>query len=168
MRWISFIIALLIFTIVGSSNMMNYLTIGQLNIRPQLLIILLLFLTANIEPRDAILVSFITGFLADISGVTIGPALIAFGIMGSGFSTFKEMLVLNRMRYQAVTLFLFSILALATIEALTFIKTGQSSPKFFYAIVLQSLYTALVGPIIWKGLANISFIFGIVKTRRRR
>ena len=168
MRWISFIITLLIFTVVGSGNLMNYISLGELNIKPQLLIILLIFLTSHVNSRDATMLCFTIGFFADISSATVGPAMVAFGLWGYLFATIKEMLVLNRMRYQALILFLFSAISMATIEALTFFKTGQSSPKIFYSIILSSLYTALVGPIIWKGLMSISFIFGITNLHKRR
>ncbi len=168
MRWISFMFILLVFTIVGSGNLMNYISLGELNIRPNLLIILLVFLSSYVNSRDATMLCFTIGFFADVSGSTVGPAMVAFGLWGYLYSTIKEMLVLSRMRYQALILFLFSAISLATIEALTFFKTGQSSPRVFYSVILNSLYTALVGPIIWKILMSISFIFGFTNPHKRR
>lgn len=168
MRWITIIVILLFFTILDSGNISNYISVSQLNIKPEILIILLAFLSSKLEGRDCVLASFLIGFMADVSSTTIGPAILAYGIAGYGFSNIKDVLVLNRMRYQAITVFLLAVVVISLVEALTYFKIHQASPSIIMTVLGKSLYTALLAPFVWKFLQLISFLFGVKPSDSRR
>lgn len=168
MRWVSFTIFLILFTIVSAGNLLNYIAVGELNIKPDLLIVFMVFLATKIDARDAIIASFIIGFVSDAASTTVGPAMVAFGIIGSAFSAMKGMLIMERMRYQFFMIFFVSVVVLSIIETLTFLKTGSCSPRLFSTIFGTALYTSVVAPLIWRMLSSVSILFGVTEPRRRR
>ncbi|MBW1869979.1 MAG: rod shape-determining protein MreD, partial [Deltaproteobacteria bacterium] len=86
LRWIRFLVFLLLATLLNAGNVLNTISVTGLHIKPDLLLIALVFFSINIATTDAIAASFAIGFAADISSGTMGPCMIAFGVVGSFIS----------------------------------------------------------------------------------
>ena len=167
MKWLNFIIIVLATTLVNAGSTMNLIAIGSLEIRPNLLVVALAFFAYILERRDAVIAAFMIGFMADISGATMGPSMLAFGIIGSSFSAMRDLLIMQRRRNRFVAISLMSVCIMIIIDILTFYKTGSQITKPLITIPLSSLYTALAGAFLWYVFDFISVIFGAKKRNTR-
>ncbi len=168
MRWVRFSILLLVCTLLNAGNLLNSISLSSFNIRPDLLLVLLVFLSINCETTDAVIASFIIGFAADISGTAIGPYTISFGLIGSVISQMHKVVIMKRMVHQATAIFVTGIITGVLGRFLTFFKTGETASNVYVVVFGSCLYSALVGPVIWGGLSAISGWLGVRKQRYGR
>ncbi|MHC4245135.1 MAG: rod shape-determining protein MreD [Planctomycetota bacterium] len=77
MHWFRFAVLVLLATVLQASFF------ADLNSKPDLLLILLVFFAVYCDTSDAIICSFVIGFAADLIGQTMGPQMISYGIFGS-------------------------------------------------------------------------------------
>ena len=149
MHWIRFFTILLIVTVLNTGNLLNTIAIGSLNIRPDLLLILLIFFAANSPVLDAVIASFAIGFAADISGAAMGPHIVCFGLIGSAISQMRKVVIMKRMIHQAGAIFFAALFAGVLIQILTYIKTDIAASNIYRVISATALYSAIVGPVVW-------------------
>ncbi len=167
MKWLNFIVTIMIVTLINAGSIMRLITIGSFEIRPDLLIAALAFFAYISDRRDAIITSFMVGFMADISGSTMGPSLIAFGIVGVCFSAMRDVLLMDRRRNRVGAIFLMSIAVMIIVDILTAMKTGHHIARPYSTIPLGSLYTAVVGAIIWPVFDFMAVLLGVKKRNPR-
>jgi rod shape-determining protein MreD len=167
MKWINFIITVLVLTLINAGSVMEFISISSMDIRPNLLIPALAFFAYISNRRDAIIASFVIGFMFDISGHTMGPAMLAFGIVGSSFSSMRGVLLMDRKRNRFVAIFIMSVLIMVIIDMLTTFKTGRHMSNPFLSIPLSSLYTAIVGAFLWQIFDFTAVILGVKKRNSR-
>ncbi len=167
MKWLNFIITIMAVTLINAGSVMGFITISNLEIRPDLLIAALAFFAYISDRRDAIITSFMTGFMADISGSTMGPAMIAFGIVGVCFSALRDVLLMERRRNRFGAIFLMAMAVMLIIDLLTALKTGQHITRPYLVIPLCSFYTALVGAFIWPTFDFMAVVLGVKKRNPR-
>ncbi len=165
MYWIRFIIFVLIAAILNAGNLSSVIAIGSANIKPDLLLILLVFIAANSSSFDAIIASFVIGLFADISGSAIGPAMISFGLFGSLISQMRKVIIMKRMVHQAIAIFAIGLFGGCLTQILIFLKTGQKTPNLTTVIFATALYSAVIGPIVWVGLSAVSTWLGVRRFR---
>ena len=165
MRWLRFLIVLLICTLLNAGNLLNTVSMSSFNIRPDLLLILLVFVAINCETSDAIIASFIVGFAADISGSAIGPFTVGFGVIGSMISQLRKVVIMKRMVHQAAAIFVTGLIAGTLVQFLTFFKTGETPSNVYVILVGSCLYSAVIGPVIWLSLSALSGWLGVRKHR---
>ncbi|MHC5059770.1 MAG: rod shape-determining protein MreD [Planctomycetota bacterium] len=168
MRWIRFSIVLVVLTLLNAGNMLNTVSLSSYSLRPDLLLILLVFISINCERTDAIIASFVIGFAADISGSAIGPFTVAFGVIGSMFSQLRKVVIMKRMIHQGLAIFVTGLITGALAYLLTFFKTGDTGSNVFVVLVGSCFYSALVGPVVWLGLSAVSGWLGVRKHRSGR
>lgn len=168
MRWVRFIILILVVTLLNAGNALNMISIGGANIRPDLLLVLLLFIGVNCEVNDAMIASFIIGFVADISGATMGPYMLSFGVFGSLISQMRKVVIMKRMTHQAVAIFIFGLITVGLAEFLTALKLGSGTSNLFSAVIGTSVYSAVAGPFVWMVFAAIGEWIGISEKPHRR
>ena len=161
MRWVRFSIILFAATLLNSGNMLNMISVGSLNIKPDLLLILLLFFGINCEATAAVTASFAIGFAADISGSSMGPYIISFGLFGSLISQMRKVVIMKRMTHQGAAIFFTGIIAGGLAHILNLFKTGEVASNLFVVQAGTSLYSGLIGPFIWLVLSRISEWLGI-------
>lgn len=143
MRWLRFVVLLSLVTVLQAS------VLASLNIRPDLLLILLLFFAIYCNTYDAIITSFTIGFAADIIGYVIGPQIISFGLFGTLLAYLHSVIAVRKMPYQALAIFITGLLAGALTHLLTFLK-GQPTASGIYAVLFWTpLYSAVVGPFLF-------------------
>ena len=153
MRWFRFAVLVLIATILQTS------LVGMVSlrgVRPDLLLILLVFFAISIDPRDAIVASFAVGFAADLSNPIrglMGPQIISFGILGTLLSDVHSIMSIQRMAHLAVTVFVIGSLTALLSYLLTFFRAEPATAHFAAQLLWQPLYSAVLGPFLFFPIA---------------
>ncbi len=109
MRWFRFAVLVLVASILQTGPV-GLIAIHS-EIRPDLLLILLVFFALRSNSTDAIITSFAIGFVADLSSSALplmGPRIISFGLFGTLLSDLNSTLYVRRVLYQALTIFVMS------------------------------------------------------------
>lgn len=160
MRWISFTILLVIATVLNSGNLLNFIGVTHLEIRPDLLLIMLVFFAIHCDWREGIAASFLIGFAADISGpaMAMGPHMLVYGILGSILGQMRRVVIMRRMIHQAVSILLIGIIAGFCVSLLEFLKTKELAEGFYWIVLGESLYSGLAGPLVWKFLHSFGWL----------
>jgi len=151
MKWGPFIILIAIFMLIASSSLLDFVSFGDFNIKPSIMLIVMLFFAVNCEPAQAIACSFAIGLAADISSTSMamGPHTVSFGIIGTAISFLQGQLIMKNILYQAISIFAAGLLALTMAEAMIFNKLSGNTLNSFPAILMVTAYSSLVGPFIW-------------------
>ncbi|MBW8015700.1 MAG: rod shape-determining protein MreD [Planctomycetes bacterium] len=157
MRWIPFIIVLAVFMLVASSSVLDFISFGDYNIKPELMLIVMVFFAINCETSEAMACSFAIGLAADISSssMVMGPHTVSFGIIGTAISFLRGQVIMKRLIFQAICIFVSGLLAGTMAEAMIYRKLSGQTLNSFAVIVMTTLYSALIGPLIWLGLKAI-------------
>jgi rod shape-determining protein MreD len=158
MRWFRFSVFILIVAILQAS------ILAGLNIKPDLLLILLVFFAIYCNTTDAIITSFVIGFVADIIGCAMGPYTISFGLFGTLLAYLHRAVAIRKMYYQAAAIFITCLLGGTLAYLLTFLKDASVANSIRGAVLFwTALYSAVVGPCLffavswWLRIKNHSF-----------
>jgi rod shape-determining protein MreD len=149
MRWLRFAVLVLVATILQTSLVG---VIGLRGVKPDLLLILLVFFAISIDPRDAIVASFAIGFAADLSNPIrglMGPQIVSFGVFGTLLSDLHSIISIQRMAYQAVTIFVVGALTALLSYLLTFFRAEPAAAHLAIQLLWQPLYSAILGPFLF-------------------
>jgi rod shape-determining protein MreD len=84
MRWFRFSLFVIAVTLI-QAGLVDIISL--VNVRPDLLLILLVFFAIYCDTTEAIISSFAIGFAADIIGSAMGPQMISFGLFGTLLGT---------------------------------------------------------------------------------
>lgn len=145
MRWLRFA-ALICLVTVLQAGLVNIIAVGRLNIKPDLLLILMVFFSLYCNQQEAIITSFTIGFAADIIGPAMGPQIISFGLFGTMLSYLHGVVIFKKMPHQSLVIFISSILTGVFAYLLTLLK-GQ--PATFTAVFGTAVYSSIVGPFLF-------------------
>lgn len=148
MHWFRFVI-LLVIAAVLQAGLLDRIAITELNVKPDLMIILLVFFAVYCNSFDAIITSFAIGFAADLIGPTIGPGIIGFGLLGTLLAHLHRIIAVRKMIYQGVAIFVISVLSGLLIHLLNLVKSQQAIPHLYAAIFWTALYSAITGPFLF-------------------
>jgi len=146
MRWFRFALLILAVTVLQKGLLARWSS------KPDLLIILLVFFAIYYSTSDAIISSFTIGFAADLVGspMPMGPQMISFGLFGTLLAYLHRVIAIKRMPYQALAIFVTSVLTGTTTYLLAYITKGEPVAANIYAVVLvTSLYSGIVGPFLF-------------------
>ena len=150
MRWFRFAVLVLVASILQTGPV-GLIAIHS-EIRPDLLLILLVFFSLRSNTTDAIITSFAIGFVADLSSSALsllGPRMISFGLFGTLLSDLNSTLYVRRLLYQALTIFVMSDLTTGLTCLLTLLRAGTVATNLTTAFLWQPLYSALLGPFLF-------------------
>jgi len=146
MRWFRFAVFISLVTVL-QAGLIDVIAIT--NIKPDLLLILLVFFAIYCDTQEAIITSFVIGFAADITASAMGPRIISFGLFGTALAYLHRIIAIRKMPHQSLVIFVTGLLAGALALFLTFIK-GEPVPPNIYAVLLGiPLYSAMVGPFLF-------------------
>ncbi len=146
MRWLRFAVLILIVTILQAGTV-DILT--RWNVKPDLLLILLVFFAVYCNTSEAIVTSFTIGFAADIIGSAMGAQTLSFGIFGTLLAYLHRVISIKKIPYQAAAIFVTGILAGSLAYFLSLVK-GQAESSNVYGVIFgTSLYSSLVGPFFF-------------------
>ena len=143
MRWFRFTVLILLATILQASLLAN------LNIKPDLLIILLVFFAIYCNTPEAIISSFVIGFAADLIGTSMGPQMISFGLFGTALAYLHRVVNIRKISYQVPAIFVTGFLAGCLANLLTLFKGESISPNAYSVLFGTSLFSAIVGPFLF-------------------
>ena len=143
MRWVRFGVFILIVAILQAS------VLAGLNIKPDLLLILLIFFAIYCNTTEAIITSFAIGFVADITGLAMGPYTISFGLFGTLLAYLHRAVAIRKMPYQSATVFTTCLLAGTLAYLLTFLKDAAAHSAAGAVLFWTSLCSAIVGPFLF-------------------
>ncbi len=167
MRWLRFAVLVLVATILQTSLVG---IISFRDIKPDLLVILLVFFAISIDPRDAIVASFAIGFAADLSNPVrdlMGPQIISFGVFGTLLSDVHSVVSIQRMMHQAATIFIMGALTALLSYLLTFFRAEPAAAHLAAQLLWQPLYGAIIGPFLFFPVAWWMRIDRKARKRRR-
>ena len=143
MRWFRFAVFVLVVTVLQAGLLAYW------NVKPDLLLILLVFFATYSNSTEAIITSFTIGFAADIISPAMGPQMISFGLFGTLLVYLHRVITIRRMHYQAIEIFIVGFLAGLLAHFLTFLKNQPTGPDVFAVLFGSCLYSAIVGPFLF-------------------
>jgi len=161
MRWLRFAALILLLTVL-QAGFLEIAAVTSLNIRPDLLLIALVFFATYFNTFDAIIASFAVGFAADLIGPVMGPGMLGFGLCGALLAHLHNIIAIRKMPYQALVIFVTGFLVGLLMHLLSLFK-GQYAPASTYTVIFgTAVYSAVLGPFLFLPLAWCMRI----KTRR--
>ncbi|UCG48113.1 MAG: rod shape-determining protein MreD [Phycisphaerales bacterium] len=143
MRWFRFAVLIILVAVVQAS------LLADLNIRPELPLILLVFFAIYCNPTHAIVTSFAIGFTADLIGPVMGPHTISFGVCGTALAYLHRVIAVRKMPYQALAIFVASLVCGALTHLLSFFQGEPLTAQIRYVLLATSIYSAVVGPFLF-------------------
>ena len=150
MRWLRFAVLILVATIL-QTGFLGVAWLGSPDIRPDLLLVLLVFFAVYGEPRDAVITSFAIGFAADLASPAMGlmgPRMISFGLFGTLLSDLHHTISLRRLPYQGGAIFVVGILASALTHLLVRLRAEPMAIPWAREFFWQPLLSAVIGPFL--------------------
>jgi rod shape-determining protein MreD len=161
MRWIRFAVFVIVVTILQTS-LVDIVAVTTAHVKPDLLLVLLVFFAVNSTDKDAIITSFTIGFAADIIGPTMGPQIISFGVFGTLLADLNRVVAIRKWPYQSLAIFAIGFLTAALAYLLLFLKPEPTLSNIYTNLFWTPLYSAIIGPIFLL-LAELW-----MRTKRRR
>jgi len=148
MRWFRFAVFISIVTVLQAS-LVDIVAVTTANIKPDLLLILLVFFAIYCNTSEAIVTSFTIGFAADIIGPAMGPHTISFGLFGTALAYLHRLIAIKKIPHQSLAIFIVGFFAGVLAHFLSLLR-GQPTATNIYAVVFgSSLYSSLVGPFLF-------------------
>lgn len=144
MKWFRFSLLILAATVIGSSALMDVISLTQQHIKPNLLLILMVYFAITCESYDAIICCFAIGFAADITGTLIGPYFISFGVIGTALAHIRKVILLKKTGQQAVAIFVTGILIQLLAIILMKFKVSNVTTAGFFGTIAISIYSAIL------------------------
>lgn len=144
MRWLRFTLLVILVAVLQTSAVMNLLSLTNLRIKPDIILILLVYFAVNCESYDAIITSFALGFAADIAGAVIGPHFISYGLVGTAIAHVRKLILLKKTGQQALTIFVTGFLTESVVLILTGLKASGLAKAGVFEIFAVSGYSAIL------------------------
>jgi rod shape-determining protein MreD len=127
--------------------------LSRYNVSPNLMVILLVFFAIFGNTNEAIIASFAIGFSADLIGRTMGSQMIAFGLCGTAMAYLNRVIAIRKMPYQAVAIFIISIIVGIIENILNHLKGQTPGTQFYSSIFWTSLCSGIAGPFVFLAFA---------------
>jgi len=146
MRWVRFAVFICVVTVLQTSLVD---VIAVTGIKPDLLLILLVFFAVYCSSSEAIIISFVIGFAADIIASSMGPRIISFGLFGTALAYLNRVIAIRRMPYQSLAIFVTGLLAGTLTSLLTLLQGSSPTSTMDILLFWIPLYSAVVGPFLF-------------------
>ncbi len=143
MRWFRFAI------LITSAAVLQAGFLARWDIRPDLLLILLVFFAVHSGTTEAIITSFVIGFAADLIGSSMGPQIISFGLFGTLLAYLHRLIAIRKMPYQTAAIFTVGLFAGLLAYLLSRLISQPHIQNAYTLIFATSLYSAVVGPFLF-------------------
>lgn len=168
MRWFRFAVLVLVTSLL-QTGLVRLLAVGT-QIKPDLLLILLVFFSLRAKTTDAIIASFALGFAADLTNPAVsrlmGPRMLSFGLFGTLLSDLGSTITPSRFFHYMIAIFLTGMLTASLSDLLVFLR-GEPIPVSLVAgLFWQPLYSAVLGPLLFLPLGWLMRMYGRGRGRR--
>jgi rod shape-determining protein MreD len=163
MHWPRFALLALIAALLQAS-FVDTIAVTRLGVKPDLLLILMVFFATRCTISEAIISSFALGFLADIiaTGFPIGPWVISFGVLGTALAYMHRVIVTRKMLHEAIIIFIVGFGAGVLAILLTALAGQRPRTGSFGVVVGSAIYSAVLGPFLFL------FLGWLMRIRNRR
>lgn len=132
------------------TSLVDVLAVTEAQIRPNLLLVLMVFFAIHCPAQEAIVSAFLIGLFADLIGSGMGPQLLAFGVIGSLISEVRHIMVMRHIPQQMIVVFVAGFFCGLIAVVLFRIKSCPLPTHMEHLILWQPLYSAcLAGPLFW-------------------
>jgi rod shape-determining protein MreD len=148
MHWVRFAVIVLAATVLQAS-LVDMIAVTTADLKPNLLLILLVFFAITAEPTEVVITSFSIGFAADLIGPSMGPHIISFGVIGTLLADLHGVLTLRKMFHQGLGIFATGLVTAALAFLLTFLKAEPVAFRAWTELFWTPLYSALLGPVLF-------------------
>jgi rod shape-determining protein MreD len=150
MHWPRFAVLVLIATLIQKS-WIDTIAVTDLRITPDLLLIMMVFFAVRCNETEAIISSFVLGFAADVAatGFSLGPQIISFGLFGTGLSYLHRLIAIKKVPQEAITIFIVGLCTGYLAWLLARIAGQVPRPGGFSALIGSSIYSAVLGPVLF-------------------
>jgi rod shape-determining protein MreD len=167
MRWFRFAVLVLVAAIL-QTTFVDMIWILNVNIKPDLLLILLVFFAVRCEPTDAVIASFAIGFVADLASPAtgfMGPRIISFGVFGTLLNDLHNVISIRRLPYQAVAIFVMGIVTAIASHLLAYLRAEPAAFSIARQCFWQPALSGIIGPFLFLPLG---WLMHMNRSRRRR
>ncbi len=147
MPWIRFVILVLTCTILQNS-LISVMAVTGADIQPNLLLILMVFFAMYCRNEEAIITSFSIGFMVDLTGLSMGPYMIAYGLVGSILAELRHLFVVRRAPTQIAITLVVGVLCAGLALLLYPIKGHPNTESLSLILLWQPLYSAILCPFV--------------------
>jgi rod shape-determining protein MreD len=163
MQWPRFAVLVLIATLLQKS-WINTIAVTDLRVTPDLLLIAMVFFAVRCSEKEAIISSFVLGFAADIAatGFSLGPMIISFGVFGTGLSYLHRLISIKKVPHEAITIFIVGLGTAILAWLLARVASQSPRPGGFIALIGTSVYSAVLGPVLFL------FLDWLIRIKSRR
>ena len=168
MRWFPFMIVALAGALLEAGNLLNLIALGDWHIRPAILVVLLVFFVMHCRAHEAIIASFILGLAMDIAGNLMGPHTISYCLIGGLVNQLGEHFPTRRVFHQAAMIFAVYLVTAIAAYWLSVLKTGEQQDYVYRIVLLRALYSACVGPIVWRLVSRVNRLIAFRTPREQR
>jgi rod shape-determining protein MreD len=148
MHWVRFAILILAATVLQAS-LGDFLAITSRDVRPDLLLIVMVYFSINGLPTDAVITSFVIGLARDVIGLTLGPQMLSFGILGTVLSSIRRYVSIRQILYQAIVILCAGAMCAGLGMALSAAKGVPVPGDRFTQLLFCPLYSAVIGPAVF-------------------
>jgi rod shape-determining protein MreD len=148
MRWIRFAVLVLLASVLQAGPM-GVLGVGRPDVKPDLLLILLVYFASRCNSTDTVITSFAIGFIADLAVPvqdTMGPRTLSFGLFGTLLFDLRSILAVRRPVYQGAAIFVIGFLTAGLSCLLAALRTGGGEINLYVQLLWQPLYSGVLGP----------------------
>ncbi|MFH1614911.1 MAG: rod shape-determining protein MreD [Planctomycetota bacterium] len=167
MRWLRFAAVVLIVVLLRLSNIDDLIAVTRFGIKPDPFLILLVFFAVQCSGHDAIIISFVLGFAADLVGGAMGVHMISFGLLGSLLWQINQVIVVRKSMHFAAAIFVTGFCSEFIIHFLTALKLADRPANTYLLVFGTSVYSAAIGPYICSALKLASKWMGLRRYRLR-
>jgi rod shape-determining protein MreD len=148
MSWFRFAVLIIVATILQTS-LIDIFAVTTAEVKPDLLLVLLVFFAVNFTSTNVVITSFTIGFAADIISPTMGPQIISFGLFGTLLSDLHGIIDTRKWPYQSLAIFIVGFLTAALAYLLMFLKAEPTLLNAYTKLFWTPLYSAIIGPFLF-------------------
>jgi rod shape-determining protein MreD len=155
MRWFRFAVLVLVATIL-QANLVGIVAVIRADIKPDLLLVLLVFFAIRCKATDAVITSFTLGFASDVISPLMGlmgPQIISFGVFGTLLSELHNIVSIRRIPHEAIAILVMGFLTAVVSYLLTFLRAEPIAMNLSAELWWQPLYSAVLGPFLFLPIA---------------
>jgi len=148
MHWIRFAI-LILATMVLQASLGDAMAVTSRDVRPNLLLAVMVYFAVYGLPADAVVTSFVVGLACDLIGWTVGPQMISFGLCGTVLSTVRRYIQIRKVPYQAIVILAAGAISSGLSRVLSQAKGVPVPEDILSHVLLGPLYSAVLGPMVF-------------------
>lgn len=151
MRWLRFAVLVLVAAIL-QTTFVDMIWILNANIKPDLLLILLVFFAVRCDPTDAVIASFAIGFAADLASPTagfMGPRILSFGVFGTLLNDLHNVFAIQRLPFQGAAIFVMGIVTALASHLLAYLRAEPAGFSIARQCFWQPALSGVIGPFVF-------------------